>query len=108
MSIIQKNIFGDNIIYQVSPNFTRNLDIDLKSEILNTLKNLNVTSVTIRFESSGESAEFVAKITNFLKSENFAVYSTGVMMSEIQRNQFTIEKHPSDPNFAKISIGTLM
>ena len=33
MSIIQKNIFGYNIIYQVSPSYTRNLDEDLKKEV---------------------------------------------------------------------------
>jgi hypothetical protein len=50
MSIIQKNIFGDNIVYSVSPDFTRQLTPELKNEIITTLKNINVLSVSIRFE----------------------------------------------------------
>jgi len=49
MSIIQKNIFGDNIIYSVSPDFTRQLTDELQKEILSTLSALNVSSVVIRF-----------------------------------------------------------
>lgn len=108
MSIIQKNVFGDNVIYYVSPNFTRQLTPDLQNEIISTLTTLNVTAVSIRFEHSGETSEFVNIIAQFLRQNGFAVYVNGIMMSEIQRNEFSFQKHPSDPAFAIIKIGTLM
>lgn len=108
MSIIQKNIFGDNIIYNVSPDFTRELTIELEKEIISTLKYLNVSSVSIRFEYSSETAQFVEIVSRFLQNNGFGVFANGVMMSEIQRNEFSIQKHPSDPNFAILKIGTLL
>lgn len=108
MSIIQKNVFGDNIIYNVSPNFTRQLTNELQQEIISTLTSLNVSSVAIRFEHGAETAEFVAMISQFLRDRGFTVYANGVMMSEITRNEFSIRKHPTDPLFAIIKIGPLL
>jgi hypothetical protein len=108
MSIIQKNIFGDNIVYSVSPDFTRQLTPELKDEIISTLRSLNVSSVSIRFEHSSETAEFAGIISHFLQDNGLGVFTNGVMMSEIQRNEFSIQKHPSDPNFAQLKIGTLL
>ena len=108
MSIIQKNIFGDNIVYTVSPDFTRQLTPELKNEIISTLKSLNVSSVSIRFEHSSETAQFAGIVSQFLQDNGFGVFANGVMMSEIQRNEFSIQKHPSDSNFAILKIGTLL
>jgi len=108
MSIIQKNVFGDNIIYSVSPDFTRQLTDELQKEILSTLSALNVSSVVIRFEHGAETAEYVQKISQFLEENGFKVYLNGVMMSEIKRNEFTIQKHQSDSQFAKMIIGPII
>lgn len=108
MSILQKNVFGDNIIYHVSPDFSRQLTEDLKNEIITALKTFGVSCVTIRYEHTAETAEYVTNVGQFLQQNGFTVHSTQVMMSEIQRNEFSIEKHPSDPNFAKIKIGPLL
>ena len=107
MSIIQKNIFGNNIVYSVSPDFTRQLTQELQDEIISTLRSLNVSSVSIRFEHSSETAQFAGIVSQFLQDSGFGVFTNGVMMSEIQRNEFSIQKHPSDPNFAILKIGTL-
>ena len=108
MSIIQKNVFGDNVIYNVSPNFSRQLTKELQEEIISILKTLNVTSVAIRYEHGAETAEFVNKVSEFLLNNGFPVYPNGVMMSEITRNEFSIQKHPTDPLFAIIKIGHLL
>ncbi len=108
MSIIQKNIFGDNVVYSVSPDFTRQLTTELKNEMISTLKSLNVSSVSIRFEHSSETVQFAGIVSQFLQGNGFEVFANGVMMSEILRNEFSIQKHPSDPNFAILKIGTLL
>ncbi len=108
MSIIQKNVFGDNIINTVSPNFSRQLTNEVQKEIIATLRTLNVTSVAIRFENGAEPSEFVAKVSKFLADNGFKVFANGVMMSEITRNEFSIQKHPSDPAFAIIKIGPII
>jgi len=108
MSIIQKNIFGDNVVYSVSPDFTRRLTPELKNEIISALKSLNVSSVSIRFEHSSETAQFAEIVSQFLQENGFGVFVNGAMMSGIQRNEFSIQKHPSDPNFAILKIGTLL
>ena len=108
MSIIQKNIFGDNIVYSVSPDFTRQLSPELKDEIISTLKNIIISSISIRFEHTSETVQFAGIISQFLQDNGFGVFTNGVMMSEIQRNEFSIQKHPSDPNFAILKIGSLL
>jgi hypothetical protein len=108
MSIIQKNVFGDNIIYSVSPDFTRQLTDELQREILSTLSELNVSAVAIRFELGSETGEYVLKISQFLDKHGFKVYSNRVMMSEITRNEFSIQKHPSDSQVAIMKIGPLI
>lgn len=108
MSIIQKNVFGDNIIYSVSPDFTRQLTDELQKEILSTLSALNVSSVAIRYEHGAETGEYVLKISQFLKDNDFKVFQNGVMMSEIKRNEFSIQKHPSDSQFAMMKIGPII
>jgi len=107
MSIIQKNVFGDNIIYNVSPNFSRQLTNELQNEIISTLTTLNVTLISIRYEHGAETAEFVDIISQFLSYNGYKVYANAVMMSEIKRNEFSIQKHPSDPLCAIIKIGPL-
>lgn len=108
MSIIQKNVFGDNIIYTVSPDFTRQLTDELKNEITSTMSSLKVTSVVIRYEVGAETLDYVTLVFQFLKENGFQVHTNGVMMSEITRNEFSIQKHPSDPSFAIIKIGPLL
>lgn len=108
MNIIQKNVFGTNNIFIVSPDFIRQLTLELKDEIIFTLKSLSVSSVSIRYEYSSETTQFVGIVSQFLQENEFVVFANGVMMSEIQRNEFSIQKHPSDPNFAIIKIGTLL
>ena len=108
MKIIQKNIFGDNIIFNISPNFTRVLTSELQIELITTLKELNVSAVSIRYEHGAETREFVNLISQFLSQNGFRVFSNGVMMSEILRNEFSIQKHPSDTSFAMIKIGPLL
>ena len=107
-SIIQKNVFGDNIIYTVSPDFTRQLTDELKNEITSTMSSLKVTSVVIRYEVGAETLDYVTLVFQFLKENGFQVHTNGVMMSEITRNEFSIQKHPSDPSFAIIKIGSLL
>ena len=108
MSIIQKNVFGDNIIYTVSPDFTRQLTDELKNEITSTMSSLKVTSVVIRYEVGAETLDYVTLVFQFLKENGFQVHTNSVMMSEITRNEFSIQKHPSDPSFAIIKIGSLL
>lgn len=62
MSIIQKNIFGDNIVYNMSPNFTRQLPIELQNDLISTLNSWYVSSISIRFEYSSETAQYVAHV----------------------------------------------
>jgi hypothetical protein len=109
MSIVQKNVFGDNITYQISPDFTRNLNEDLKEEITSILKELEVTSAVIRIEHGAETNQFAQIVAQFLLSIGINVSQIiPVFMSEIQRSKFSIQKHPSDPTFAIVKIGTLI
>jgi len=84
------------------------LSDELKQEIISLLNSLSVSQVAIRYEHSAETKEFVQVIARFLESNGFKVYQNGVIHSEIQRNEFTIQKHPSDPAFAKITIGPII
>ncbi len=109
MSVIQKNIFGDNVIYSISPDFTRQLNDQLQGELLLVLGELEVNAVVIRIESGGETSQFANIIAEFLQKSNIMVANIiSVTQSEIERNEFSIQKHPSDPNFAIIKIGPLM
>ncbi len=108
MDIIQKNVFGDNVVYYVSPDFTRNLTDELKTQIILALRTLNVSSVAIRCEHVAEAVQFATIVSQFLRESGFQVYMNTVMMSEIQRNEFSIQKHPSDPDFAIIKIGPIL
>lgn len=107
-AIVTNNQVGNNVIYNISANFSRVLTIEMKNQILVTLTKLVVTSVTIRFVESSETKEYVGFLSEFLKSNGYNVFSNGVLFSEIQRNEFTIEKHPSDVTFAKITIGSIV
>ncbi|MBS1600606.1 MAG: hypothetical protein JST75_20445 [Bacteroidetes bacterium] len=108
MNFIQKNVFGDNLIYTVSPNFSRQLTSELKEEIIFLLNTFNATSVSIRFEHGSETAEFATLVAQFLTNNKFNVYKNEVMMSEIKRNEFSIKQHPSDSGFAIIKIGSIL
>lgn len=108
MKYTQKNIFGNNIIYTISPNFTREMEDEIKSEIISTLTKLEVTSVSIRFEYSSETIEFVEKIRFFLHENGYIVYTNSIIQSEINRYELSIQKHPSDQNFAILCVGTLI
>lgn len=109
MSIVQKNVFGDNIIYQVSPNYTRNLNKELETEIISILRALGVSSIIIRIENGAETKQFAQTVAKFLIKNGFNnVKIIPVMMSEITRGEFSIQKHPSDPDFAIIKIGPLI
>ena len=108
--VIQRNVFGNNVINLVSDpsSFYRELTDGSKRKILDFLELNDLTSVVIRFEFTAESSELVQKINQFLLENNYKVYITSVMQSEIIRNQFTIERHPSDDTFAFIKIGSVV
>jgi hypothetical protein len=109
MSIVQKNVFGNNITHQIWPDFTRNLNEVLKEEITSILKELEVTSAVIRIEHGSETNQFAQIVAQFLLSIGINVSQIiPVMMSEIQRSEFSIQKHPSYPTFAIVKIGTLI
>ena len=72
------------------------------------MSSLKVTSVVIRYEVGAETLDYVTLVFQFLKENGFQVHTNGVMMSEITRNEFSIQKHPSDPSFAIIKIGPLL
>jgi hypothetical protein len=105
MSIIQKNMFGHNVIYVVPQPMTRNLTPEIKTELLSIIKDLGASSAVIRYEQGGETAEFSNIVAHFLGENNIKVNMVNVMMSEIQRNEFSIQKHPSDPDYVIIKIG---
>lgn len=107
MSIIQKNVFGDNIIYNIPPIYTRQLTIELQKEIIQLLEINNIASVVIRYEHGGETSEFSMRIANFLGDIGYKVNLNCCMMSEIKRNEFTFQKHPSVPSYALIQIGPI-
>ena len=107
MSIIQKNVFGDNIIYVVPQPLTRNLSKEIKSEILSIIKNFGASSAVIRYEHGGETSEFSYIVSQFLEENNIKVNVIPVMMSERKRNEFSIQKHPSDPEYVMIKIGPI-
>jgi|GEM_PF-1251656 len=106
MSIIQKNIFGDNVIFQVPPNYSRVLDNQLKKEILSLFNTLGMKSATIRFENGAETKEFAGKVRLFLLDSGVTPVNTVSMgQSDIERNEFSIKQHPSDTSWAMINIG---
>ena len=107
MSIIQKNVFGNNIIYNVPPIYTRQLTIELQKEIIQLLESNNISSVVIRYEHGGETSEFSMIIAQFLRANDYKINLNCCMMSEIKRNEFTIQKHPSDPSYALIQLGSI-
>jgi len=107
MSIIQKNIFGDNVIYVVPQSLSRNLTKELKSELLSIIKDIGASSAVIRYEHGGETEEFSNIVANYLCENNIKVNMISVMMSEIKRNEFSIQQHPSDSDYVIIKIGPL-
>jgi hypothetical protein len=107
MSIIQKNVFGDNIIYNVPPIYSRQLTTELQKEIISVLESNNIKGIMVRFEHGGETGEFANKIAQFLIDNNYTARTMGVMASEIQRNEFSIQRNPGDPTWAFIKIGPI-
>ena len=79
-----------------------------KNDILNQLQTLGVRSVAIHFEYDSETKNFVQNLVYFLKNKGYVVYGDNDLRqgSGISKNEFTIIKHPSDPDFAIIRIGT--
>jgi hypothetical protein len=106
-NIIQKDFSGDKIIYNVSPDYTRQLTDELQEEIISALKSLDVSSVSVRFEHSVDTTDFVDLVCQFLKNNGYKVYANGFTMSNISKNEFSIKRHNSDPTFASIKIGSL-
>ncbi len=107
-AIVTNNQIGNNTVYNVAPSFSRQITDAQKKEVISNLNALGVTNVMIRFEHTSETKEFVASVAAFLISSGFEVRSMGVMMSEMQRGEFRIRRHPADPTFAMITIGSLM
>jgi hypothetical protein len=107
-AIVTNNQIGNNTVYNVSPSFSRKLTDSQKQEVITTLKAMRVSKVSIRFEHTAETKEFVESLRSFLIRSGFSVVVNGVMMSEIQRGEFGIRIHPSDPTFAMLTIGSLM
>ena len=106
MDIIQKNIFGNNTVYIIPPNYVRTLDDKLKKEISGVIQNLGVNSATIRYENGGETKEFSETVKKFLIEWGLHnVNLMPVLMSEIERNEFSIQVNPGDQNWAIIKIG---
>ena len=108
MNIIQKNIFGKNIVYSISPEFLRNLTPEAKGKIINLLNQLDVHSVVIRITNAGENLEYAEIVREFLLANGIQVYQIiPNPFSGYHRKQFTIEKHPSRVGVAIIKIGPL-
>jgi hypothetical protein len=107
-SIVTNNQTGDNTIYNISASFSRRLTQELKEELISRLNSLGVSGIAIRYEHTSETAEFAQQIKQFLADNGFQVNLIPVMMSEIARHEFTVQKHPVDPTFAKITIGSIM
>ena len=106
-TIIKKDFSGDKVIYNVSPEYIRLLTDELQEEIISALKSLDVTSVSVRFEHSADTTEYVDSVCHFLKANGYQVYANGITMSNISKNEFSIKRHNSDPKFASIKIGAL-
>ncbi|MNR30433.1 hypothetical protein D3C85_1478880 [compost metagenome] len=104
MTLTQKNVFGDNII-NVNPS-RELLDRD-KQKLLEIINGVNATSAVIRYEHGGETQEFARIVGSFLHSNNISVNFIQVMMSEIERNEFSIMHHPNDASFVIIKIGPI-
>ncbi len=107
-AIVTNNQIGDNTIYNVTPNFSRRLTDGQKQEVISKLNDLDVQDISIRFEATPETREFVGTLSHFLQSSGFKVFSNGVSQSEIARGEFSIGRHPSVPTNARITIGALM
>jgi hypothetical protein len=107
MSIIQKNVFGDNVVYVVPQALSRSLTLEVKSELLSIIKDMGASCAVIRYEHGGETKEFSNIVANFLCENDVKVNMVSVMMSEINRNEFSIQRHPSDPDYVIIKIGPL-
>ena len=106
-TIIKKDFSGDKVIYNVSKEHIRQLTSELQEEIIAALKSLEVSSVSVRFEHSIDTTEFVDSVCQFLKTNGYQVYANGIVMSNITRDEFSIKRHNSDPSFASIKIGSL-
>ena len=108
ININQKNIFGGNSINIIYPT-DRELTADLKNQILKGLKKFNVNSVVLQFDYDQETKVFIDKIASFFRNERYAVFgeNDNRFASGIKRREFSISKHPSDPNFAIVRVGGL-
>ena len=106
-NIIKKDFSGDKIIYNVAPEYNRQLTVELQEDLIEALKSLEVSSVSLRFEHSADTTDFADTVCQFLKNSGYNVFANGYVMSNISRNEFSIKKHNSDPSFASIKIGSL-
>jgi hypothetical protein len=96
---------GDNYVYNITVRQRRTLTEELAQEILQELNSMDVEGVMIRFEITGETRLLVGQLQQFLTSQNYKVYPNGVMMGELNVNEFRLMNHPSDPKTAKLCIG---
>lgn len=109
MDVKQKNVFGKNeFTINVQP-INRNINDEQKKEIIDYLNNLKIKSVSLQFEYSQETQEFSKKIASTLREAGFNVYGENDtrIASGIKRGEFSILKHPADPSFAIIRIGSI-
>ncbi len=106
MNINQKNLFGDNII-KVTQLQDRELNDNQKKEFLEALRSMSISGATIRYENGGETQSFANHIAKILNSANIDVNFSCVTNSEIQRGEFSIDKHLSVPNYVIIKIGPI-
>lgn len=108
MSTRQKIDLENNIDFNVSPGFSRPLTIELQKELIGIFNKMKVNSIAIRFEYASETAQFANTIAQFLKDNQFNVLINGVIDSDIEKNEFSIQRNPIDCQFAIIKIGVLI
>lgn len=109
MDVKQNNVFGKNeLTINVQP-INRNINDRQKKEIIDYLNNLKIKSVSLQFEYSQETQEFSKNIAIMLREAGFNVYGEDDirMASGIKRGEFSISKHPTDPSFAIVRIGSI-
>lgn len=106
MSVLQKNINEDSVIYTVSPDFSRQLTNELQAEIIFVLTELNIATVEIQFEYSADTAEFASFLSYFLSTNGYVFCEKVSMKSEMKKNEFSIQIDPSDSLRAIIRIGS--
>jgi hypothetical protein len=77
----------------------------LKNELIEVLKLMKLSYIVIRFDYASETAEFANAIGQFLKDNDYCVFTNGVLVSDIEVNEFSVQRNPIDHSFAILRIG---